>query len=118
MRYYFDNVTPFYTGGGIYCFTGKLKNGSFFLASDLNDDITELDTDPETVDSETMFDWDWIEEHHTKFYNSESEEAKRFFISMLRWIIKNKPQGANCNYNLYDMKNSLGEYQERLKKGN
>lgn len=112
----FEKITPFYTGGGIYCFTGKIKGGAFFLASDLFDDITELDTDPDEVDEENLFSAEWQEQHGTKFYNPDEKETTRFFISLCKWIIKNQPNGTECNYSMYDIKKNLIEYQEQLKK--
>ena len=112
----FEKITPIYTGGGIYCFTGKIKGGAYFLASDLFDDITELDTDPDEVDINEVFEAEWQAQHMTKTYNPEEEETTRFFISLLKWIIKNKPNGTGCNYSMYDIEKNLTEYQQQLKK--
>lgn len=116
-RILFENVTPIYTGGNIYIYLGKIKNGSFFIACDCNDTIREIDTDPLKADfMEEIGQEEWEQAHLVKDWNNETAETTRFFISMLSWIIRHKPQTQDCNYQLYDME-KLKRYYERTLKG-
>lgn len=46
----FKAVTPCYSGGGIYIFTGSLANGRYFISSTDMYDIRELDVNPDDYD--------------------------------------------------------------------
>lgn len=89
-------VSPCYTGGGVYIFTGKLANGNFFLASNDMHDIRELSEDPDKYDFNDILQAEWQERHLIKDYDCESEETRQFFTDMYSWILHNKPSGNYC----------------------
>lgn len=104
-----EYVIPNYTGGGVYVYTGKLKDGNYFLGSDdwfSNDNpnftIRVVDTDPNMCkDDECWFD-DWQKEHLVK--DLSEEENREITKQILHWIIENKSDG---NYQVDDMKRLL-----------
>lgn len=96
----FVNVSPDYTGGGIYVYTGKLSDGTYFFADGDNYYAEILDSDPRD-DYEEAFYPEWLDEHILR--SVVDEEAIAFFESMLKWVIKNKPHDEFCNYNIHDM---------------
>lgn len=93
------NVTPCYTGGGIYVFTGELEDGNFFIAdcpfSAEYYSLRIVNENPENLDE--SLEVDWQEKHFVKDVN----RCKGFMKDMLKWIIKNRPDG---NYDIDDMK--------------
>lgn len=92
----FESATAIYTGGGIYCYYGKLKDGSYFMASDCWEyDILILDADP-LEDIEASGYPEWQEKH----YISEKIDDFNFWNRMINWIIANAPDG---NYDPYDL---------------
>lgn len=107
-------VKPNYTGGGIYLYTGKLSNGSYFMASDdyFYDngyfDVLIVNADPDLAVDENQEDiaWfpDWQEEHLVKYLDE--DEARNFTKRILNWIITNKP---NENYDVKDMERMLSD---------
>lgn len=114
-----EYVTPNYTGGGIYVYTGKLKDGNYFIADDTyfgkeGDtfspfDIRVVDTDPDKVYTDedgyeyTLLDDTYYQEQHF-VEDIEEDNAKEFTKMILQWVIDNKPEG---NY-------QIGEMQEYL----
>lgn len=114
-----EYVTPNYTGGGIYVYTGKFKNGNYFIADDTYFgkegntfspfDIRVVDTDPDKVytDEEgleyTLLD-DMVYQEQHLVEDIEDDNAKELTKEILQWIITNKPEG---NY-------QMGEMQEYL----
>lgn len=105
--YSFKSVTPVYTGGGVYFFYGKCDEGNFIADDDKRFfSVTFLDLDVDTVNVDDLYDFEFIEDHEVELIDSidNLRECKRFFLDMYRWIIKNRPNGSNCNYNLHDMK--------------
>ena len=97
-NYDFEKVTPDYTGGGIYIFSGKLTDGNYFLADGDMFDVSILDADA-YENWEECFYAEWQEAHIVK--NLSSAEALEFFKSMLTWIRVNEPK--DCNYDMHDM---------------
>lgn len=114
-----EYVTPNYTGGGIYVYTGKFKNGNYFIADDTYFgkegntfspfDIRVVDTDPDKVyiDEDgleyTLLD-DMVYQEQHLVEDIEDDNAKELTKEILQWIITNKPEG---NY-------QIGEMQEYL----
>lgn len=112
-RYEIEYAIPNYTGGSIYVYTGKLKDGNYFIADDgwMEDDyrafsIRIVNADPDNVDDPNQDDIamfpEWQEEHLVK--DLEGKEAKQFTKQILEWIINNKPKG---NYQVGDMQDIL-----------
>lgn len=85
---------PEYTGGNIWNFTGKLKNGNYFVASDADGAFVELNEDPnifinsDELDSYNIWVSDWMDGHMVKDYHSE-EELREFWSSLISWLIDN-----------------------------
>ena len=113
IKYEIEYATPNYTGGSIYVYTGKLKDGNYFIADDgwMEDDyrafsIRIVNADPDNVDDPNQDDIamfpEWQEEHLVK--DLEGKEAKQFTKQILEWIINNKPKG---NYQVGDMQDIL-----------
>lgn len=96
----FTSVSPCYTGGGVYVFTGSLANGSYFIATNDMHDIRELNEDPDQYDFEETLQAEWQEKHLLKDYDCGSEESKQFFSDMYSWIFHNKPKG---NYSMDEL---------------
>lgn len=104
----FVYVNPVYTGGGIYCYTGLLKNGNYFLASDADNWIVEVNENPD--ETEDAWQMEWIEPH--KVRDIDFKNMKGFFKAMLRWVIKNQPSGKATNYSIGDMEDLLENIDE------
>ena len=96
-----------YTGGGLYTYIGKLKNGNYFMAADDWNDKDESFV--YEVDSEVVFDefeegdpapWaiEWMYEHVIKRHSTEA------FKEILEWIITNEPDG---NYDTEELNRRL-----------
>ena len=114
-----EYVTPNYTGGGIYVYTGKLKDGNYFIADDTyfgkeGDtfspfDIRVVDTDPDKVYTDedgyeyTLLDDIYYQEQHF-IEDIEEDDAKEFTKMILQWVIDNKPEG---NYQIGEMEEYL-----------
>lgn len=112
----YEWVTPIYTGGGIYIFLGKIKGGNWFLACDSWFDVRLLDADPSAPDPDLDYEFigddpDWQEAHKVEDLDDPHYD---WFEDMLNWIIENKPEGGDCNYQLGDMENDLLDI-ERLR---
>lgn len=68
-----------YTGGGIYVFTGELKDGTWFLFSNSDEVITLLNEDPSDLD-ESLY-WEW-QEPRIVGYATETEMR-----GVYRWLL-------------------------------
>ena len=106
-----EYATPNYTGGGIYVYTGKLKDGNYFMASDdwFDKDnpyftIRIVNENPDEAGDDGYDAWyeEWQKPRLVR--DITDDEAKRFTEQILKWIIKNKPEG---NYQVDDMKDLL-----------
>ena len=101
------DVTPNYTGGGIYVFEGALDDGTYFLACDDGYDVRILDKDPRKTRRVNGGDKlgvypEWQEKHLVR--DIDNNKTKGFFEEMINWVLKNEPKG---NYNDGDMKELL-----------
>ena len=113
----FVSVKPEYTGGGIYIFTGELKDGNYFVADTSFYDVRILNADPnEAIWDDGCYNMDsmeWQDEHLVEFL--EPEKAKKFLISMLNWIKRHKPDGvcmgSDLDYFLADVKSLHGNWR-------
>lgn len=84
-----------YTGGGVWCFLGKLTNGLYFIAE--NDFcflsiVRIVKENPETTDE-----WDlpeWQEANFLEDYTA--SETREFFGILMAWLFKHAP---NCGIN-------------------
>lgn len=111
-----DYVKPNYTGGGVYEYKGKLKNGNYFIAGDDNFgkdgktfypiNIWILDIDPDWVDpdDENYDIWlsEYLDPHTIRIPNK--AEAQKMTKLILGWIIDNAPEG---NYDMEDIERRL-----------
>ena len=118
-KYEIEYVVPNYTGGNVYVFTGKLKDGNYFIADDTyfgkeGDtfspfDVTIVDTDPDKVYTDedgyeyTLLDDIYYQEQHF-VEDIEEDDAKEFTKMILQWVIDNKPEG---NYQIGEMEEYL-----------
>ena len=102
-------VNPVYTGGGIYCYTGQLKNGNYFMASDADCWVVEVNENPDTEEDPWYL--EWIEPRKVRDIENYNE-MKSFFKTMLRWVVKNQPTNENTNYNIGDMERLLDNIDE------
>lgn len=93
------NVEATYTGGGIWVFTGELKDGTFFLHDDNFDTrILSEYPDPWADDSETdKWSVEWQEEHLVKDLDTETEGAA-FQLAILKFIEKYKPETWDSDF--------------------
>ena len=99
------NVTPSYTGGGIYSFIGELTNHTFFLAD--NWDVRILTEDPRIDEYESFFP-EWQEERLVADLTGMA--SAEFLKEVIRWIKENEPEG---NYLMSDMDELYIEVSER-----
>lgn len=113
VNYKFVSVTPDYTGGGIYVFTGKLSNGNYFMADTGFYDVRILDDDPDAETGEVMYldimernidSVEWQEAHLVK--DLKEDECVEFFLQMFKWVEANKPEG---NYSMGEFKYYIDE---------
>ena len=114
-KYNFIRINPVYTGGGIYIFTGRIENiynekTGVYIMSDIDYFMTD-GTDyvefyrvcPYDLDKST----DPVFSENYMIYSICDKDAKKFISDMLKWIIENKPQNSDCNYNMLDIENRL-----------
>lgn len=111
-KYEIEYATSEYTGGNIYVYFGKLKDGNYFVASDVDfaeDDarfwVWIIDVDPAAYKNADI--WDDIndlkwQDKHIKVHLDENVEQE-FTIQLLNWLIKNN--SGECDVNT--MKNML-----------
>jgi hypothetical protein len=108
-----EYATPNYTGGSIYVYTGKLKDGNYFMASDEDLDkynkafaVRIVNEDPDTAEDPNQEDIAWFPEWQEPrlVKDLEGKDALNFTKEILNWIIANKPNG---NYQMADMKGML-----------
>ena len=81
-------ATAYYTGGGIYIYTGQLKNGLYLRGCDDWGSIAicNKNTDTEEADYSDFYDEYLVEEVTGSTY-------KKLFNSVIDWIITHKPDG-------------------------
>lgn len=91
--YLFDNITPIYSGGGIYIYAGHVNN-TYFLADDDGLCYTSCNVVNMIEDGEYM-------SYITGYMNDVN--FKDFYRFMLKWIIEHKPQNKFTNYAMADM---------------
>lgn len=108
-----ENVTPIYTGGGIYVYIGELSDGNYFIASDqsfVGDyfDIRIVDENPADYE-EDFINVTWQEEHLVS--DVVGGEAREFTIQLLEWVLENCPEG---NYQLGDIEAMLDSIQNKV----
>ena len=108
-----ENVTPIYTGGGIYIYTGELSDGNYFIASDQSFagdyfDIRIVDENPADYE-EDFGNVAWQEEHLVS--DVVGGEAREFTIQLLEWVLENHPEG---NYQLGDIEAMLDSIQNKV----
>ena len=110
-EYEIEYAIPNYTGGNVYVFTGKLKNGNYFLADDTFTpfDTRILDIDPNTtikdengIEVTLMDDVSLQDKHLVK--DLDENDAKEFTLNLVKWIEENKPDG---NYQVDEIKATL-----------
>lgn len=124
-EYEIEYAIPNYTGGNVYVFTGKLKNGNYFLADDTFTpfDTRILDIDPNTtikdengIEVTLMDDVSLQDKHLVK--DLDENDAKEFTLNLVKWIEENKPDG---NYQVDEIKAELdnmviNESKEQIEK--
>lgn len=94
------------SGGGVYLYIGSLDNGLYFIASDnyISFDILLVDVVP---DFENSFYNDFMESHAVDFLKCKANSERSLFRSVLKWILKNNPEGNYCKS---DLKARLGKF--------
>lgn len=131
-KYEIEYATPNYTGGNVYVFTGKLKDGNYFIADDgyfIADDngnvsgfdvrIVNMDpdkvleTDSDGLSSTLVDDAELQDEHLVK--DLDENEAKEFTLDLLNWITKNEPEG---NYNIGELQDELNVLKKSIQRNN
>ena len=100
------DVTPMYTGGGIYVYWGAFSDGKYFIASTPYWDLQIVDANPVDTYNPEFKDFDadqpsWQDAHHIMYVDS--DKTQDFFNEVFDWILKNKPNSEYCNYSLGDM---------------
>lgn len=91
------NVVATYTGGGIWVFTGELKDGTFFLHDD-NFDTRILTEYPDPSNDDVWFD-DWQTAHLVKDLNTE-EDGAAFQLAILKFIEKYTPDRWDIDFDI------------------
>lgn len=75
------------TGGGIYCYIGKLDDGKYFIAFDDEETVLLTDTDPESC-WDDIFQPDW-----QKANCVEEPISAEDWNRMTDWIVSHEPGG-------------------------
>ena len=88
-----------YTGGGIYCYFGRLADGNFLLAADGFECIRILREDPEEYPEEYAFQ-EWQDERLVRDVEAGAPEFVTLWNGMIDWILANRPEG---NYSLVEL---------------
>ena len=118
--YEIEYAVPDYTGGGIYQYTGKLKDNNYFIADDTNCpfNIRILDVDPDIVHTDdegieytTFEDVDYQEQHLVE--DVDTDKAREMTKAILQWIVNNEPEG---NYQMEDIENLLNGVNKTINK--
>lgn len=118
--YEIEYAVPDYTGGGIYQYTGKLKDNNYFIADDTNCpfNIRILDVDPDIVHTDdegieytTFEDVDYQEQHLVE--DVDIDNAREMTKAILQWIVNNEPEG---NYQMEDIENLLNGVNKTINK--
>ena len=110
----FEKVEPWYTGGNIYVFYGKLTDGRYFSAESSMFDIRFLNEDPLQPSDDPEYyeyvadDMDWQQDHLVEDWGGDTKTLD-FWKDMLNFCLKTSPEG---NYNDGDLKNLLAEVEE------
>lgn len=117
----FVSVEPEYTGGGIYLFTGRLTDGSYFMADTANYDVRVLNADPNEptgmdalgITERNIDSVEWQEEHLVN--DLKPDEAVAFFKEMLKWVEDNDPSGnylgADMDYFKEELESLHGDWR-------
>lgn len=103
-EYAINTVEAEYTGGGIWFFYGKLKNGRDYLVED-NGWTVIVDTDPRLIDSEDLT-YEWIDEH--KIQELTGQEGVKFRMAMLDLIESDNKFG----FEEWDMEHYRREFRK------
>lgn len=118
--YEIEYAVPDYTGGGIYQYTGKLKDNNYFIADDTNCpfNIRILDVDPDIVHTDdegieytTFEDMDYQEQHLVE--DVDIDNAREMTKAILQWVVDNEPEG---NYQIEDIENLLDSVNKTINK--
>lgn len=104
--YAIESASAEYTGGGIYVFEGKFKNGNYFIGDDFYD-IRVIDC---PYDWDTDFQVEWQEEHLVE--DIPHPIGLRVSKQIVEWVKANKP---NANYSMRDMDYIAEDIEECLK---
>lgn len=120
-NYEIEYVIPNYTGGNIYNYTGKLKDGNYFMADDSyfngdNFDVTIVSSDPDKEKDDGAWYPEWQEEHLVEYLDE--TRAEEFTKQLLQWILKNKPEGNYDERDMENMLNSMSNKKEESKSTN
>lgn len=79
-----------YTGGNIWVFTGKLDDGTYFMADGFEYDVRIVNEDPDEVEDGGAWYCDWQEAHLVRDIDTESE-GPAFILDVIAWLRKNLP---------------------------
>ena len=84
MKYHIEEAHAEYTGGGIWLFHGKTKEGFWFLTCD--EGYSEiLNADPSNFD-ECLY-MEWIDEHLIEELVGSEQESKIFNVELARFLL-------------------------------
>lgn len=106
------NAESIYTGGNIWCFTGGLDDGTYFLADDCFYDVRIIDVNPDEYDAdEEVWQADWQATHLVR--DLDEEESLDFFEEMILWFRLAKPHDTYVYYS----RDALEDIRGRRKNG-
>lgn len=101
-KYEIEMANAYYTGGGIYIYRGKLKDGRFIVGSSEWDAFYFTDSDPteysEEYGDEVGYYNEWLDKHVVE--TIEDKDYKQFLNDFLHWIIQRDTEG---NYLIGDL---------------
>lgn len=101
-----ESAEAAYTGGGIYCYIGKMSDGTYFMAGDdVTEDYSELTIVDEMPDFDESWYQEWIDAH--KIRDVQGSEAVELYAEILvrAWDAMNN--GENMNATMQDMETRL-----------
>ncbi len=95
------SATAWYTGGGIYIYTGMTDAGDYFMTNDEAEDYVGFyNADASNLDESDYEEWQ--NAHRIGEYSG--QDARNFYKEILRWVIENHPYG---NYAEGELENRL-----------
>lgn len=97
-----------YTGGGIWAFTGKFEDGTYFMADGFDFGVRIVNANPDDVEDGGAWYVEWQEEHLVRDLDTETE-GPSFILSIVDWLRENGRPGV-CDSDLEYIEEHAKQY--------